>query len=121
MLTFKRLNCSETVATNELNCVQSFCRLMNCLMTRANGVDPESTDLDTLELMTKMWFMFSMIWSLCATVDETGRLRMDSYVREIESMFPLRDTIYDYYVDVKQRALLPWDAKLSDGWRFNAE
>lgn len=94
---------------------------MNCLAIKANGIDPESADLETLELMTKMWFMFCMIWSICATVDETGRLRIDAYVREIEGMFPLRDTIYDYYVDVKMRALIPWDEQLSDSWRFNPE
>lgn len=94
---------------------------MNCLATKANGIDLESSDMDTLELMTKMWFMFCMIWSICATVDENGRLKMDSYVREIEGMFPLRDTIYDYFVDVKMRALVPWDEQLSDSWRFNPE
>lgn len=116
--------------TNELNCVQSFVRLMNCLATRANGIDPdrivageEGADklIDALQHMTKLWFMFCMIWSICATVDEAGRTRMDSYVRELDSMFPLKDTIYDYAVDVKRRTLAAWDEQLSDSWRFDPE
>lgn len=71
--------------------------------------------------MTKLWFMFSMIWSICATVDETGRTRMDLYVRELDSMFPLKDTIYDYCVDVKRRTLAAWEEQLSDNWRFDRE
>lgn len=32
--------------------------------------------------------MFSMIWSVCASVDEDGRKKIDSYLREIEGSFP---------------------------------
>lgn len=93
---------------------------MNCLAIKANGVDQESTNLSDLELMTKMWFVFSMIWSICATVDEPGRIKIDSFIREMESLFPLKDTIYDYYVDVKNMSLQSWEEQLNDSWRFDA-
>lgn len=59
-----------------------------------------------------------MIWSLCASVDEEGRKKMDNFLREIENSFPLRDTIYEYYVDVRQQAFVSWEEKLSSSWKF---
>lgn len=38
--------------------------------------------------MVEMTFVFSMIWSVCASVDEDGRKKIDSYLREIEGSFP---------------------------------
>lgn len=38
--------------------------------------------------MVEMTFVFSMIWSVCASVDEEGRKKIDSYLREIEGSFP---------------------------------
>lgn len=61
-----------------------------------------------------------MIWSLCASVDEEGRQKMDNFVRETEG-FPVRDTIYEYYVDVRQRGFVSWEEKLSPSWKFPAE
>ena len=61
----------------------------------------------------------SMIWSLCASVDEEGRQKMDNFVREMEGGgFPLRDTVYEYYVDVRQRGFVSWEEKLSSAWKF---
>lgn len=38
--------------------------------------------------MVELTFVFSMIWSVCASVDEEGRKKIDSYLREIEGTFP---------------------------------
>lgn len=38
--------------------------------------------------MVELTFVFSMIWSVCASVDEEGRKKMDSYLREMEGSFP---------------------------------
>lgn len=38
--------------------------------------------------MVELTFVFSMIWSVCASVDEEGRKKIDSYLREIEGSFP---------------------------------
>lgn len=92
---------------------------MNCLATKANGVDQEDADISNLELMTKLWFVFCLIWSICATVDEAGRLKIDNFLREMESLFPLKDTVYDYCVNVNQQSLLAWEEQLKDDWRFN--
>lgn len=37
-----------------------------------------------------MWFLFCMIWSVCAGMDEAGRKKMDTFVREMEGQFPAK-------------------------------
>lgn len=119
ILEFKRNQCKEIIVSNELNLVQSLCNLMDCLATKDNGIDPTSSDTETFESMTKMWFLFCMIWSVCAIVDEIGRMKIDAFLREMEGIFPLKGTIYDYYVDPKLRTLIPWEDKLSDNWKYS--
>lgn len=45
-------------------------------------------DAENYSFMVEMTFVFSMIWSVCASVDEDGRKKIDSYLREIEGSFP---------------------------------
>lgn len=45
-------------------------------------------DTENHAFMVEMTFVFSMIWSVCASVDEDGRKKIDSYLREIEGSFP---------------------------------
>lgn len=63
----------------------------------------------------------SMIWSVCASVDENGRRKIDTYIRELEGVFPLRDTVYEYFVDPKNQSFVLWETKLSDMWKYDPE
>ena len=40
--------------------------------------------------MIELWFLFSLIWSICASVDEDSRKKMDNFLREIEGQFPAK-------------------------------
>lgn len=60
-----------------------------------------------------------LIWSVCSTFEEESRRRMDNWIREHEGIFPLKDTVYDYYVDERLRVFKPWEDRLPDNWRFN--
>ncbi|XP_074107880.1 dynein heavy chain 2, axonemal kl-2 [Cotesia typhae] len=120
VLEFKRAKCKELIAVNELNAVEGLCKLLGVLATEENGVTYDG-DKDNFSFMCKIWFIFCMIWSVCATVDEEGRRKMDNYIREIENIFPLKDTIYEYYVDVRQRGFTSWEEKLSLAWRYPTE
>jgi len=48
------------------------------------------------------WFAFALIWSFGASVNEEGRNVFDYYMREIESMFPNNNTVYDYYINTEK-------------------
>lgn len=124
VLEFKRLNCKEQVPTNELNLIQSFTRLMDCLAVppkRSQDSEENPADDENEEILTKMWFFFCLVWSIGATVDEAGREKFDSYIREMDGIFPVVDSVYDYYVNVTARTFIHWKANLSSDWSFPAE
>ena len=102
-------------------------------------VDP--SDADGYSRMVELWFLFCLLWSVCASVDEDGRKVIDSFIREMEGQFPskvwlctyfgcsvdttcvcvgvdVQDTVYEYYVDVKSKTWVHWEEKLKGAWRY---
>ena len=64
--------------------------------------------------------MFSLIWSLCATFDEKNQKKIDTMLREMDGTFPNKDTVFEYFVDVKNKTWLHYDQKLSSQpWKYN--
>ncbi|XP_016879708.1 dynein axonemal heavy chain 2 isoform X7 [Homo sapiens] len=116
MLAFKKDNCKELVPLPEYSGITSLCKLYSALATPENGVNP--ADGENYVTMVEMTFVFSMIWSVCASVDEEGRKRIDSYLREIEGSFPNKDTVYEYFVDPKIRSWTSFEDKLPKSWRY---
>ncbi|XP_074244239.1 dynein axonemal heavy chain 2 isoform X4 [Saimiri boliviensis] len=116
ILAFKRDNCKELVPLPEYSGIISLCKLYSALATPENGVNP--ADSENYVTMVEMTFVFSMIWSVCASVDEEGRKKIDSYLREIEGSFPNKDTVYEYFVDPKMRNWTSFEEKLPKSWRY---
>jgi len=48
-----------------------------------------------------------------SAVDERGRILMDQYFREIESIFPPNHSVYDYYLDGQKRDFELWERKVT--------
>ncbi|XP_049338447.1 dynein axonemal heavy chain 2 [Astyanax mexicanus] len=115
-ISFKRTHCKELVPITELNGVISLCRLYDSLASPENGVNP--ADNENYGRMVELWFIFSLIWSICASVDEDGRKKIDNFLREMEGTFPNKDTIYEYYVDTKNKTWASFEDKLPKGWRY---
>ncbi len=81
-------------------------------------VDP--ADTDNFSNMIELWFQFCLIWSLCGSVDEDGRRKLDTFFRELDgSTFPNRDSVYEYFVDPKHKTWVHWEEKLRSGWKYN--
>ncbi|XP_029784654.1 dynein heavy chain 2, axonemal [Suricata suricatta] len=116
MLTFKKDYCNELVPLPEYSGIISLCKLYSALATPENGVNP--ADGDNYVTMVELTFVFSMIWSVCASVDEEGRKKIDSYLREIEGSFPNKDTVYEYFVDPKMRNWMSFEEMLPKSWRY---
>ncbi|CAL8125661.1 unnamed protein product [Orchesella dallaii] len=118
-LKFKEAVCKELIPTTELNVVTSLTRLMDSLATKENGVNPK--DDNTFDIMVRFFFVFSLIWSVCCTTDEDGRKKFDAFLRELDPIFPAKDTIYDYFVDPLQRNFIHWNTLLSQQWKYDEE
>nr|XP_049696661.1 dynein axonemal heavy chain 2 [Helicoverpa armigera] len=106
----------ESVRGQELTGVRCLCRLLSLLPEPAPALPDEQTDIEGL---AKMRFLFAMIWSVCATLEDEPRRKLDNWIREHEGIFPLKDTVYDYFVDERLQQFKPWEEKLPDNWRFN--
>ena len=59
-----------------------------------------------VEDLVEPWFIFSLIWSMGGTCGKDGRVKFDSYVREImreeegfNLLFPEAGLVYDYRLD----------------------
>ncbi|ESN99369.1 hypothetical protein HELRODRAFT_67352 [Helobdella robusta] len=115
VLHFKEMNfCKEPVEISELNGIISLCNLFDSLSIQVNLSDQEN-----LSRLVELMFLFSLIWSLCAAVDEDGRKKLDSFLREMDGTFPNKDTVFEYCLDVKNRSWIHWEDKLKTGWKLN--
>ncbi|XP_029437782.1 dynein heavy chain 2, axonemal isoform X2 [Rhinatrema bivittatum] len=116
ILNFKKDVCRELVPITEYNGIKSLCKLYAALATPENGVNPADTENYTS--MIERWFIFCLIWSLCAAVDEDSRKHIDNLLRELEGTFPSKDTVYEYYVDPKAKSWASFEEKLPKAWQY---
>lgn len=63
-------------------------------------VQVKPPDQENLGTMVELWFTFSLIWSVCASVDENGRQRMDAFLREKDGTFPVKVVCRPFHVVV---------------------
>jgi dynein heavy chain len=117
-LAFKKESCLELVPVHDLSAVRAFCNLFDAVATIENGVD--SDDPEGYERMLELWYLFSIIWSLGASVTDESRKKFDMFLRELEGQFPSKDTVYEYSVDKTTKSWVPWDNALVSGWRYNS-
>jgi dynein heavy chain len=77
--------------------MRSLTRLFDeCTKSLQKG-EEESRE-DFLNYIEK-WFVFSLIWSVGATVNEQSRKEIDNIMRDIEAMFPHTNTVFEYYIN----------------------
>ena len=67
--------------------------------------------------MIEHWFIFSLVWSIGATVVGSDRPKIDSFIRKSEVQLPPLNTVYDYWVNPSKKEWSFWKQKLSDEWR----
>lgn len=115
-LEHKRLNCKELVPVDRLSSVRDLMRIFDTFATEANGVSAAEGP-EGLVTMIELWFIFAVIWGIGGSLDEAGRKRFDSFLREMDTRFPPSETVYEYYVDPKTRQWQTWESKLSASFK----
>ena len=114
---FVRTQCNELVTCTAINKVVTLCTLLESLVFNSASLNVAGKGED-FEKVIGRWFLFCLIWSVGAAVDEAGRRKMDNFIREMEGQFPPKDTVYEYFVDSKSNAWAHWESKLSASWTF---
>ena len=117
-----RLKCKECSPTYDNNIVSSLYKIMNSFLiryvaTEVNKVEPE--DIDYLASIIENIFIFSLIWSLCCTVDNNGRKKMNDMIRiklKTKKMTKVtipqnNDLVYDYQYDAENNQWIQWIEK----------
>ena len=114
VITTKQTSCKELVQSSEGACVRNLCSLYDALEDQWKMKEKEMPKED-FYAYTEKWFVFSMIWSIGATIDEASRRELDIVIRDIEPMFPTTNTVFDYYINTKKNDWAPWDEMLKAG------
>ena len=68
VLKVKKLHCSELVKSSETACVINMTLLFDALAGKLKKADDE--DFEAFKNSLERWFVFSLIWSVGATVEE---------------------------------------------------
>ena len=68
-----------------------------------------------------MWFLFCIIWGIGGPLDEDGRKKFDSFMRELDTRYPSSETVFEYFVDPKARQWAAWETKLSAAYKPPAD
>ena len=68
VLNVKKAQCKELVSTSVSACCQNLCKLFDALCK--NLVKADDEDPDTFFAYIEKWFVFCLIWSIGATVEE---------------------------------------------------
>ncbi|XP_050440794.1 dynein axonemal heavy chain 2-like [Adelges cooleyi] len=123
LIKFKKTNCIEALPLPELSCIVSLCKLLECCTFNDLALRiPDGINDTQYELLVKKWFIFSLLWSICGAVDDDSRKKVDTYFREIEGVFPMKDTVYHYYVDSVSCKFKHWEDKIADKTsKYNSE
>ena len=103
-------SCKELVPTSETACVRSFCQLFDNQYSNFPKVAGE--DFEAWKLLMEKLFVYCLIWSVGATVEEYYRKAIDNVLRDIESIFPHQNTIYEHYLNPEKRDWAAWEEKI---------
>lgn len=114
---FVRKKCKELVPTVDINLATSLCRLFGQLVTAYGSKDGATSAYASMkpdelfELLDKV-FMFSLIWSIGASMTVDRHEEFDSFLRELTADaklgIPNTGLVFDYFVDMEQCKFRHW-------------
>jgi len=115
VLKVKKTSCKELTETSETACVINLCKLYDGLCKNLKKSDDD--EQEAFYLYVEKWFAFCLIWSIGATVEEESRREIDYILRDIESMFPHQNTVFEHFISPEKKDWAPWEEKLTANWK----
>ncbi|CAF3412182.1 unnamed protein product [Rotaria sp. Silwood1] len=121
VMKYKHMHCKELVPIHELNGIVSLTKLFDTFWY-LNEIQTQLNENETISgRLIEMWFVFCLIWSIAASVNDEGRKKIDIFFRETEGTFPNKDTVFEFYVDTNNQTWIHWEEQLKEGWIYNSE
>jgi len=81
---YKYVNCKELISIHELNGIISLTKLFDTFWY-LNEIQIQSNENEIISgRLIEMYFVFCLIWSIGASVDDEGRKKIDIIFRETE-------------------------------------
>ena len=80
---FVRTNCNEIVYSVDNNLVESFCKLFECIIKENEKVFKNKEDEEfSLEDRLSNLILYCAVWSICCTVNYSGRNKIENYLKK---------------------------------------
>ena len=114
-LKFKELHCHEPVKISDFNAVISLCSLFEALSKSESSFKKETLGADYFSVAEKL-FVFALTWTIGGALDEGSRKKLSACIADIDSIAPVANTVYDFYVDVAKNDFNEWASKVPN-WR----
>lgn len=107
--------CKELVQSSESASIICLTKLYDALCSNLKKNEEQS--LEDYNLYIEKWFVFCLIWSIGASVEDSSRRDIDYILRDIESMFPHSNTVYEHYINTEKKDWASWEEKLVANWK----
>ncbi|CDI82515.1 hypothetical protein EPH_0040020 [Eimeria praecox] len=98
-------DCEQVVNLSEIGAVISLCRLFGAFASNPTVNNKGHGGQSFLEKL----FLFSLTWSVGATVAEASRQHFDSAIRQLSNSFPPLHTVYDYALSSEKGDWTLWE------------
>jgi dynein heavy chain len=67
-----------------------------------------TTEDERYYTILEKWYIFAVIWSIGASVDEESRFIIDDTIKDIDSGFPHGQTLYEYTINLEKMDWMHW-------------
>lgn len=111
VIQFKEFYCTQPVKVSDFSAVVSLCSFYDALCHAEADFSKDALGVDYNSVAEKM-FVFALTWTVCASVDEDGRKKMNACLADVDAVFPAANTSFDYYVDIAKNEVISWENKV---------
>ncbi|BBN19721.1 hypothetical protein Mp_8g13060 [Marchantia polymorpha subsp. ruderalis] len=111
-LKFLRNHLQETIPSVNINIVTTLCWYYQGLLQPSRGISLAGEFNDQITGTLSRIFAFAFVWSVGGNIRHTSIERFDKFIRkECETLaaYPGGDTVFEYFVNVKEQSLSPWE------------
>ncbi len=112
LLKFKDVQCREPVSVPDFVLVKNLCTLYDAMCKHENFTFKDKLGNEDAKPVIERIFLFCVVWSIGAAVDEKSRGKITAAFADIDAIFPAGGLVYDYFYDIPKNEFIAWDTKV---------